>query len=212
VWTVNRPKPGPTFSSYEEPIVLHTLRTVFSEKCYLCENIVAEPEVEHFIPKTYDSTKVNDWNNLYYACPRCNSIKGHDHTPLLDCCNPIDAVSRSVKCRVPSIPDEDVFVEAQNARAETAATTILLEKCYNSKNTERRGISRQQLHEEIYKYFLVFINCRQTIKDLTAMPSAKSDAQAKLREMTQDFYPFSIFWKWHIAGDPVIAGMFPGVL
>jgi hypothetical protein len=126
VWTVDRPQPGPTFSSYDEPIVLHTLRIIFLEKCYLCENIVSDPEVEHFIPKSYDTTKTNDWNNLYYACPRCNGIKGHDYTPLLDCCNSADNVSPSVKCQCPSIPGDDVLVEAQNTRAETIITSSLV--------------------------------------------------------------------------------------
>jgi uncharacterized protein (TIGR02646 family) len=67
-----RPQPGPDCSTdYRSKEVVTALKTIFHGKCYLCEDELSDPVVEHFIPHEGDTVKEHDWNNLYYACHRC---------------------------------------------------------------------------------------------------------------------------------------------
>jgi uncharacterized protein (TIGR02646 family) len=76
MFKVNRPLPGPDCShDYHGKEIINALRTMFHGKCYLCENDVSEPVVEHFIPHEGNRELENDWKNLYYSCSRCNNNK-----------------------------------------------------------------------------------------------------------------------------------------
>ena len=56
------------------------------DKCVFCECNIAEEskymEVEHYVAKSIDPSKVVDWANLLPACKRCNGCKS-DHNVLL---------------------------------------------------------------------------------------------------------------------------------
>ena len=65
-----------TTKDYKDPVVVKQLKKDFHSKCYICEQKhFPNLNVEHFIPHLDDETLKLDWNNLYYACSRCNSIK-----------------------------------------------------------------------------------------------------------------------------------------
>jgi hypothetical protein len=201
MFNVTRPQPGPDCSTdYRTEEVVIALKDMFYGKCYLCEDEVSDPVVEHFIPHGGDSVKQYDWNNLYYACHRCNSIKGIT-TDLLDCCDSTIDISHSIKCFCPSIPNENIVVEAQRDDAKTQNTARLLDRCYNEDNTGIRGISREMLHEKLFDYYCKFISCRQRLKNRDALPKEKEEAKGHLMQMKDISYPFSIFWKWHILSD-----------
>jgi hypothetical protein len=177
---------------------------MFHGKCYLCEDEVSGPVVEHFIPHEGDTVKEHDWNNLYYACHRCNSIKGTTQE-LLDCCDSSVDVSRTIKCLCPSVPDHNVTVEAQERTTKCQNTAKLLDRCYNENNTGIRGISREGLHEKIFGYYCKFIKYRTIITNKDSLPSDMEKAREHLKIMREDSYPFSVFWKWHISSDSFLA-------
>jgi uncharacterized protein (TIGR02646 family) len=206
MFNVIRPQPGPDCSrDYRSKEVVIELKKIFHGKCYLCENEVSDPVIEHFIPHEGDKIKEYDWNNLYYACHRCNSIKG-TMQGLLDCCDSSADVSRAIKCLCPSVPEKDVIVEAQEASLKFQNTAKLLDKCYNENNTGIRGISREALHEKIFEYYCTFIKYRMILKNKDSLPSDKEKAVEHLKNMAEVSYPFSIFWKWHILSDSFLAG------
>jgi uncharacterized protein (TIGR02646 family) len=207
MFKVTRPQPGPDCSKdYRSKEVIETLREIFYGKCYLCEDETPNPEIDHFIPREADPAKTYDWNNLYYICSRCNGIK-RTATDILDCCNAAVDVSRAIKCVVPSIPDDDIIVDAQD-NCETAKNTAdLLNRCYNEKNTGNRGITRELLHERIFEEYSGFIKYRTALKSKKSPPRQKDEAKQRLLNMTQDSYPFSIFWKWHIWSDPYLSSV-----
>jgi hypothetical protein len=212
MFNVKRPLPGPDCShDSDSKEVVNTLRTMFHGKCYLCENGVSDPVVEHFIPHKGNRDLECDWNNLYYSCHRCNSIKGVEQD-FLDCCDDSVDVSKSVKCICSSVLDDDIKVEAQNADRKTRNTVKLLHRCYNENNTGGRGISRACLHEIIFAVYCDFIIYRRTLKSRDALQSDKADALEHLKNMIKDSYPFSIFWKWHIKSDPVLTEKYPDLL
>jgi hypothetical protein len=215
MFNVIRTQPGPDCSDYRSKEVITELRNIFYGKCYLCEDEVAEPVVEHFTAHKGNTVLEHDWNNLYYACHRCNGMKAsnvdNQNLEILDCCDSSVDVSRSVKCLCPSIPGYEVLVEMQDASDKTKNTAHLLDKCYNEDNTGIRGISKEALHEKLFEAYCKFIACRRTLKDRDSLNSKKDEAREQLTRMTGISYPFSVFWKWHILSDPFLAGQFPGV-
>ncbi|MHB9295130.1 hypothetical protein PilKf_00871 [Pillotina sp. SPG140] len=208
MFNVTRPQPGPDCSKdYRSKEVVNALRAMFHEKCYLCEDKVSDPEIDHFIPHKGDEAKKFDWNNLYYSCSRCNSIKG-TRKELLDCCDASINISEAIKCLCPSALDYDVIVEAQNTDIKTCNTAELLKKCYNADNTGGRGVSRASLREKIFGYYSRFITHRIILKDEDSLLHEKDAAKEHLKNMMEVSYPFSIFWRWHILSDSFLRGLF----
>jgi uncharacterized protein (TIGR02646 family) len=207
MFNVTRPQPGPDCSrDYRSKEVIDTLREIFYGKCYLCEDETSNPEVDHFIPRESDSTKTYEWDNLYYICGRCNGIKS-TATDILDCCDAAIDVSKAIKCIVPSIPDDDIIVDAQDNHEATKNTANLLNRCYNEKNTGNRGITRELLHEKIFEEYSGFIKYRMALKSKRSLPRQRDEAKQHLLNMVRDPYPFSIFWKWHIWSDPYLSSV-----
>jgi uncharacterized protein (TIGR02646 family) len=210
MFNVVRPQQGPDYlTDYHSKDVVETLKAMFHGKCYLCENVVDDPVIEHFIPHEGDPAKKYDWNNLYYACHRCNSIKGTT-TDILDCCDSTIDISWSVKCLCPSVPNYSITVEAQNHDVITQNTANLLDRCYNENNTGIRGISREALHEKLFEEYCNFIDNRRILKSRHSLKPEKDRAKEHLRQMQEDIYPFSVFWKWHILSDAFLATIFAG--
>jgi len=209
MFNVTRTQPGPDCSrDYRSVAVVNELKKIFYGKCYLCENEVSEPVVEHFIPhKGKDDSKKYDWNNLYYACSRCNNIKGDLDDELLDCCDSLVNISKSIKCLCPAYPSDDIVVESQNNEIKTENTAKLLNRCYNEDNTGIRGISKVYLHEKLYDDLAKIINFRITIKSKDSLQEKKDEAIQHINNMTKDSYPLSIFWKWYVWKDPFLNGL-----
>jgi hypothetical protein len=206
MYRVARPELSFDFSDYRDARIVEKLHEIFYGKCYLCEDKDVSPQIDHFIPQSLDGARVNDWNNLYYACARCNSIKA-DRSDLIDCCDETQNVSDAIKCLCPSVPSGDVIVEAQIQEQIVINTAELLDKCYNDQSTAHRGITRESLHERIFEKYALFIRHRMVLKDSSSTQSEKSDAKAKIKEMTEDKFPFSIFWKWHVKCDRVLSAI-----
>jgi hypothetical protein len=188
--------------------VIFALEKIFYGKCYLCEDVVAHPQIDHFIPVEIDITKKYDWNNLYYSCPRCNSIKSTT-TGLLDCCDEKFDVFKAIKCLCATNKTEDVLVEAQTDDVKTKNTAQLLNRCYNEKNTAIRCISRKQLHEKIFQRYSEFLIQSNKLYDVSSSKREKDNAKDELKDMMDVSYPFSVFWKWHLLTDNFLKEYFP---
>lgn len=168
---------------------------------------VTRPQPGPSCSKDYrgDSSLKYSWNNLFYACPRCNSIKetaiDNKNLTIHSCCDTSVDVSRVVKCLCPSVPNHDVVVEAQDMSDKTRNTATLLSCCYNEDNTGIRGISKEALHENLFDCYCKFIADRRILKSRDSLQSEKDKALEHLTKMTSPSYPFSAFWKWHITDD-----------
>ncbi|MDR1380805.1 MAG: HNH endonuclease [Tannerella sp.] len=206
MFNVIRPQPGPDCSKdYRTEETVKALKTMFYGKCYLCEDEVRDPVVEHFIAHKGNDSLKYDWNNLFYTCPRCNSIKetniDNKNLAIHDCCDASTDVSRAVKCLCPSVPNHDVVVKAQDISDKTGNTAVLLNRCYNEDNTGIRGISKEALHEKLFGCYCKFIDDRRVLKSRDTLQSEKDKALEHLKKMTEPSYPFSVFWEWHIWSD-----------
>lgn len=75
--------------SYSKPDVHQQLKQDFNDKCYLCEiDELQSVEVEHLCPHREDKELKFAWDNLFYSCRHCNSVKKKNkyNGTILDCC------------------------------------------------------------------------------------------------------------------------------
>lgn len=187
-----------------EEKLLKELESMFFGKCYLCEQTsLNDPQVEHFIPHENNVTLKYKWDNLFYACSRCNSIKSNTHTDLVNCCDASVNVFAELKHSAYECYEGIIKVSAvaANPSKEITNTVKLLKECFNSKNTGHRGISRENLLEKIQEYDAQFKMHRIVLMTKTSTDSEVKGALEKLEVMCRVNFPFSVFWKWHVIGD-----------
>ena len=197
--------------NYRATDVVGELQKIFFEKCYLCERKgFPDVNIEHRDPHRGDETKKYDWHNLFYACVRCNSIKGDAHINILDCCQNIDvAQAIELHCPVANNEAHEITVNLGNfsSTLEISATINLLDRCFNETNTPLRSISRHSLVREIQRYQtqLMILKNKLLYPELPLSKKAKDDLIEQLKAMCDKEFPFSSFWKWAITRDTDLA-------
>lgn len=115
--------------------VVQRLREDFHEKCYLCEiDKVQDPQIEHLKAhhNGQDRDRMFDWNNLFFSCSHCNSIKNRRiyEESVLDCCReePERYISQELL-------DSHVRVLPLNESDEARMTAQLITECFERTNT-----------------------------------------------------------------------------
>ncbi len=141
---------------YRATDVVEVLQDIFFSKCYLCERKgFSDVNIEHRDPHEGDLIKKYDWNNLFYACVRCNGIKANIYKNIIDCCQTLD-VAQAIELHCPIVNNDDhkVIVTVGNLAStiEIESTIKLLDQCFNDTNTALKGISRHTLIKQIQKY------------------------------------------------------------
>jgi hypothetical protein len=218
MFNVSRVSPAPSCLAnniYNDPTVVAILKPMFFGKCYLCEQIdLADPEIEHFVPHQSNNSLKYDWNNLFYACGRCNSIKGTRHTNLLNCTDSSINVTQEIEHILPGVSSEKVIVRPHslNPSQETINTVALLDGCYNLDNTGLRGITRENLMEKIFDCYYEYINARRVLITRVSLPSKVDEAIQTINIMCKPTFPFSVFWIWHLKLDSHLHELRPEVL
>lgn len=217
MFNVTRPSEEPASlarGEYNHPDVVSVLKQMFFSKCYLCErNDIQDVEIEHFEPHMGDMQLKLAWRNLFYSCSRCNSIKGHRHTNILDCTDDNVDVSGLIAFKMTTIPDDDIIVTAaeDNPSQAVVNTVELLHRCYNETNTASRSISREALVEQIFGYLEAFWEARKLLRDPSVGPTKKNDAKEVIEAMMQATHPFSAFWRWQYLGNSFLTNNYPEI-
>lgn len=189
-------------NEYNTPEVVERLYDIFHGKCYLCEQADLDaPEVEHFEPHMGDDTLKYDWENLYYSCARCNSIKGTRHQNLIDCCTSEINVVRAIKRKPPTMPDSNMEITAVIEEPRVHNTVELLDRCFNEDNTALRGITRANLSENLFKHYTKLLSHRLVIVNRESTDRDIQDAVERIEIMLRDTYEFSAFWRWCVMED-----------
>ncbi|KJU83133.1 HNH endonuclease [Candidatus Magnetobacterium bavaricum] len=87
-----------------ETTILERLQTDFKNKCYICEqtSLASGITVEHFVPHRNNKELKFQWENLFFSCSHCNSVKSikyntNDDNEILNCTNPNHDVVRWIK-------------------------------------------------------------------------------------------------------------------
>ena len=137
--------------------------------------------------------RVFDWNNLFYACPHCNSIKNdriYDEK-IIDCCKVdpeslLDHIYQEGKVNVrphdPDTQDEKVLMTAD-----------LLENCFEKSNT---GIRIFQCQERVNRLAETMNALYKTLEALKK-PTSKQYLRA-LKGMLSREYKFSGFTRYYV--------------
>lgn len=182
--------------SYASEDVISQLKKDFHSKCYLCElKDLTDIEVEHLLPHYNRKIKerVFDWNNLFYACPHCNSIKNdriYDEK-IIDCCKVdpeslLDHIYQEGKVNVrphdPDTQDEKVLMTAD-----------FLENCFEKSNT---GIRIFQCQERVNRLAETMNALYKTLEALKK-PTSKQYLRA-LKGMLSREYKFSGFTRYYV--------------
>ncbi|WP_410210711.1 HNH endonuclease [Aquirhabdus sp.] len=79
-------------NNYKHPTNKQALKDASNDKCMYCESKISHIDfahVEHIKPKAIDKFPELEfvWDNLGYACPKCNNAKlnhFYDHLPFID--------------------------------------------------------------------------------------------------------------------------------
>lgn len=218
MFNVQRTMPAPPSlalqTSYKGKDVIDALRAMFFDKCYLCEqDSISSPEVEHFVPHKKTAALKYGWNNLFYSCRRCNSIKSYNHTNLLDGSNPQLDVFNEIVHYAGNAAMGEVVIKAssQNPSQETINSVNLISKCFNDENTSLRGISKESLLEILLEDYTRFLGFRNILASRGSTQEEIAFAKAKLSVMCQVKHRFSVFWKWHIIKDVTVNRKFPDI-
>jgi hypothetical protein len=214
VYRTNPPPPSLSHNNYQSREVVERLRDIFHDKCYLCEQTnISNPEVEHLIPHGDDPLLKYGWDNLFYACRRCNGIKAANQDRLLDCSNSnLNVFDEIVHLAGNAVSGEiEIRASKLNPSQETLNTIKLLKKCFNEEGTAYRDISKESLLEEILEEFSAYFAFRRTLVSRRSLPEEINDATERLKLMCDVKYPFSVFWRWHVITDGLLNRKHPNI-
>jgi hypothetical protein len=218
MFNVQRTMPAPPSlalqRNYKAQDVIDALRAIFYDKCYLCEqDFLSAPEVEHFRPHHNTTALLYGWNNLFYSCRRCNSIKSNIHMGLLDGSDPQKDVFGEIIHFAGNAAMGEVVIKASslNPSQETINSVNLINKCFNDENTSLKGISKESLLELLLADLSKFTGYRNQLVERGSTPEEIKKAKDKLSVMCQVQHRFSVFWKWHIIKDITVNRKFPNI-
>lgn len=140
--------------SYREKDVVLRLRDDFHGKCYLCNRgPLTDVNVEHLRPHHGGNDLKFNWENLFYSCPHCNSVKTkRKFDVILDCCkeDPEEVLKFSLS------EGSRVSVTSQSSIEEVQATAELLSVIFNDNTTGCRSIASEERTKELLAEMNIF--------------------------------------------------------
>lgn len=184
--------------SYGKPDVIAQLKEDFHGKCYICElDDLTDIQVEHLLPHYSRSIRerVFDWNNLFYSCPHCNSIKKESKYDgkILNCCveDPEKYLNHCFSAQAVSITPVDGIVDEK-----AVMTADLIQNCFEKRNTGIRVVGCDarftRLADTMNKLYATLGNYKRD-------PSSKKYYCA-LRAMLKREYKFAAFTRHYVRG------------
>ncbi len=137
-------KQNPTDNYYTDKKIRvktkEALKKEFFNLCYLCESRdLRNLQIEHFYPKgeAFFPEKINDWNNLFLICGKCNTVRPKNiNTKGEEVYNNcIDKVENLITLYYDKA-NEQVKIESSENTTKAKNTVKLLERIYNGKGSE----------------------------------------------------------------------------
>lgn len=191
--------------SYDSDDVINQLAKDFYNKCYICE--IKDPislNVEHFHPhENKDMQKKYDWNNLFFACARCNNIKRSKYNDILDCTSDEIDVFMAIKHEFPvTAHAKKVNITAMFADEKTKMTASLLDEVFNGDSTGNKKLSRTYLLKRLMAQYKKFLELLFQYDDDDTLEEDKKLIEQKIKNMLKVEYEFSAFLRWAINDSP----------
>ncbi len=183
--------------SYEGKDVVQQLKQDFHNKCYICElGNLTDPQVEHLLPHYNRKRKerVFDWDNLFYVCPHCNSIKNNRKydEKILDCCkeDPEDVLEHILE-------EGHVRVQAhmpEEKRENVEMTADLIQNCFEKCN---QGIREAGCQERLRRLSNTMNMLYKTLGKLEEGKASGIDRKA-LRNILSREHEFAGFTRYYV--------------
>lgn len=177
--------------SYSELDVHQQLKQDFNGKCYLCEiDELQSVEVEHLRPHREDKELKFAWDNLFYSCRHCNSVKKQNkyNGTILDCCK-TDPETVLEQLLVEGHVQVKPLVETQ----ETRLTAALLTECFELTNTGARITECQTRVNALSRTMNALY---KTLREYRENPSGNN--LRRLRGMLSRTYKFAGFTRTYV--------------
>lgn len=195
--------------------VIGQLVTDFHNKCYICEDYGSSTlNTEHFKPHRGDRVLMFDWANLFLACGHCNNQKLANPTfdNILDCTNHKHLILEWIKFEIKSFPKEYAQITAISQNTEVLNTVELLQKVYNSDNTELKTFEAANIRERLINEMLAFNNLVNEYFTSTILEEETPIFLRKIKRMLSVKSPFTAFKVWVIKSNPYLLNEFASFL
>ncbi|MBH2581743.1 HNH endonuclease [Serratia marcescens] len=217
MFPVNKTKQAPASlaknKSYREKDVIEALAADFHNKCYICE--VKDPlvlNVEHFRPHGDDVKLKYDWENLFFACGRCNNIKGARFNEIHDCTRKDVDVLMAVKHVFPTLAySNHVDIIPMDDSEQTKQTAELISKAFNDNHTGNKDLTRIFLMKKLMKKYRRFLELTLDYDDEDTLKSEREIIEENIRNMLSVEYEFSAFIRWAIIDAPKLHHLKKGI-
>jgi HNH endonuclease len=187
--------------------VMSQLVTDFHNKCYMCEDYGSSTlNIEHFKPHRGDRALMFEWANLFLACGHCNNQKLANPTfdNILDCTNDKHLILQLIKFEIRSFPKELAQITAISQDEKVVNTVELLQKVYNSDNTESKTFEAANIRERLINEMLAFNNLVNEYFDSTILEEEIPVFLRKIKRMLSVKSPFTAFKVWVVKSNPYL--------
>lgn len=191
--------------------VLKLLKKDFYNKCYICEE--REPSsinTEHFKPQKKYPELIFDWNNLFFACTHCNSIKGVKDN-LIDCSDNSEIITDLLKFEIKPFPKEKAKITPIISRLDINSTAQLLNEVYNG-TTELKNIEGLNIRNKLIREIVEFGRLLQEYYDFGLSKEDKEYLQKKIKQRLSKEAPFTAFKIWIIKDNEELMKEFKGLI
>lgn len=136
--------------------VVRQLKTDFHDKCYICElKGLQDPQIEYLKPHKGNIDLKFDWNNLFWSCSHCNSIKNQQKYDgnIINCCQ--EDPERHISCQY---VNNEVDVNALDHEITSQITAELINETFNLQNTGMRVVAAAYRTKALRKEMNIFFN------------------------------------------------------
>jgi len=198
---VEKAKPGS--KNYRCGDVLERLRFDFKDKCYLCEQkSLTSINVEHLISHHQGEYRdlMFDWNNLFWACSRCNNIKLAAYDDILNCTDSEQLVDQWIKYEINPYPKEKAIFTALTTDERVVKTVELLGKIFNG-HTSVKKIEAGNLRQELIRELQDFSMLLSSFYENEFNESLREDYKLKIAAELDSSSKFTAFKRWIIRGN-----------
>ena len=199
--------------NYDCGEVLERLQHDFKNKCYICES--GEPtdiNTEHFIPHKGDKQLKFDWNNLFFSCSHCNSIKGASgkYLNILNCTNLSDKVDTNIYYSIIEssyINEINIIPNTLTSRVSNAdkvlRTASLLNAVYNG-TTPKKRMGARNLRNRIIKEIRNFNDLVLEFENSPNTLNINLEIKDKIIFHLSAASPFAAFKRWIVWNNKVL--------
>lgn len=172
------------------------LESDFYDKCYICGFESSSMRIEHFRPHLSDRDRMFDWNNLFYACEHCNSLKGSSYTGLLDCTH-TTKIDDLIEFKYDPTKPIRKKITITDIGSNSPDTVELIQVVFSAQNTPTKKAGAKLLERKLS------IALRDFQKVVAQYNKNQSPAnEALLRHEVNNQSEFAAFKRWMVKFSP----------